>query len=50
VAAGRNVETLRALGDDDRVLAARLDVTDATEREVAVAAACSSCTSSARRR
>ena len=39
VAAGRNVETLRALGDDDRVLAARLDVTDATEREAAVAAA-----------
>ena len=39
VAAGRDVETLRALGDDDRVLAARLDVTDATEREAAVAAA-----------
>jgi NAD(P)-dependent dehydrogenase (short-subunit alcohol dehydrogenase family) len=39
VAAGRNVEALRAIGPDDRVLPVRLDVTDAAEREAAVAAA-----------
>jgi NAD(P)-dependent dehydrogenase (short-subunit alcohol dehydrogenase family) len=39
VAAGRNVEALRAIGPDDRVLPVRLDVTDAAEREGAVAAA-----------
>jgi NAD(P)-dependent dehydrogenase (short-subunit alcohol dehydrogenase family) len=38
-AAGRNVEALRAIGDDDRVLPVHLDVTDAGEREAAVAAA-----------
>jgi hypothetical protein len=39
VAAGRNLESLRAIGPDDRVLPVRLDVTDAAEREAAVATA-----------
>ena len=39
VAAGRNLEALRALGDGDNVLPLRLDVTDPGEREAAVAAA-----------
>jgi NAD(P)-dependent dehydrogenase (short-subunit alcohol dehydrogenase family) len=39
VAAGRNVEALRAIGADDRVLPVRLDVTDAAERKAAVTAA-----------
>jgi NAD(P)-dependent dehydrogenase (short-subunit alcohol dehydrogenase family) len=39
VAAGRNLESLRAIGPDDRVLPVRLDGTDAAEREAAVAAA-----------
>jgi len=39
VAAARSTDSLTELGPDDRVLAVRLDVTDAKQREEAVAAA-----------
>jgi NAD(P)-dependent dehydrogenase (short-subunit alcohol dehydrogenase family) len=39
VATSRKIDGLQDLADDDRVLVARLDVTDAAERQAAVAAA-----------